>query len=366
MRHPIIFSLLFILSSCAGRPDATVLQSVSTTSASEKSVRTLVVSTRKEDKETRGFSSLRARDVNYQAFTISIPKAHKPGAIEWSNTKPDPAKHFVVTERDVLTRTSFLAEAQRSTGPRKPLTVFVHGFNYNYQEAMLRGAQMAADSNLDSDPIVFSWPSQASVAGYVADKESATYSRDMLAKLLIDLAALKSPEQITLFGHSMGGWLVMETLRQLKLEGKASVLSKYRVVLAAPDIDSDVFSKQMDVIGRMTPPLTVLVSKDDRALQVSSLIGADVTRVGAIDVEDPVVRETAIEQGVQFIDISALDASDPLNHDRYAALAAVVPKLDETRSGGSPIGQAGAFVFDAIGTTISSPFRLASQVVNPQ
>ena len=272
----------------------------------------------------------------------------------------------MVTQRDKLTRAGFLSDVQLSTGPGKPLMVFVHGFNYNYQEAMLRGAQMAADSKLGSDPIIFSWPSQARVAGYVADKESATYSRDMLANLLTDLTNLKSPEQITLFGHSMGGWLVMEALRQLKMQGKTSVLAKLRVVLAAPDIDADVFNKQVEVVGRMNPPITILVSKDDRALQVSSFIGSDVTRVGALDVKDPDVREKALRQGVQFIDISALDASDALNHDRYAALAAVVPQLEQRRGGGSPIGQAGAFVFDAIGATVSSPFRLASQVVNPQ
>jgi esterase/lipase superfamily enzyme len=326
-----------------------------------------VVSTREENEKTKGFSALRAREANYQMFDVSIPPNHTPGAIEWSNTKPDPKKHFVVTQREELTRAGFLAEAQKASGRGKPLSIFVHGFNYNYQEAMLRATQMATDSNLGSDPIVFSWPSQGSVAGYVADKESATYSRDTLASVLTDLAQAKSPEQVVVFGHSMGGWLVMEALRQLRLQGKDQVLAKLRVVLAAPDIDADVFAKQLDVIGRLNPPLTVLVSKDDRALQVSSFIGADVTRVGAIDVEDPVVRETALEQGVQFVDISGLDASDPLNHDRYTALAAIIPQLDDRRrNGSSPVGQAGAFVFDAIGQTISSPFRLASQVVNPQ
>lgn len=367
MRYPAIFGLLFVLSSCAGRPDSSILQSVSTPTTETKIVRTLVVSTRQEDNETRGFSNLRAKETSYQSFNLSVPPAHKPGATEWSNTKPDPKKHFVVTSRNKLSRTEFLKDAQRSTGAGKPLMLFVHGFNYNYQEAMLRGAQMAADAKLGSDPIVFSWPSIASVAGYVADKESATYSRDMLVSLLTDLSAIKTPEKVTVFGHSMGGWLVMEALRQLKLQGKDAVLSKLRVVLAAPDIDADVFSKQLEVVGRLNPPLTVLVSKDDRALQVSSILGADVARVGALDVEDPKVRETALNKGVQFIDISALDASDPLNHDRYTALAAVIPQLnDRRRGGGTPIGQAGAFVFDTIGATISSPFRLASQVVNPQ
>ena len=367
MRYFLILCLVSVVSSCAGRPDANVLRAISTDEPSGKAVRTLVVSTRQEDEKTKGFSTRRASEVNYQAFTVSVPPAHKPGEIEWSATKPDPQKHFIVRQRDRLSRDSFLNEAFASAGPKKPLSVFVHGFNYNYQEAMLRGVQMAADARQSSNPIVFSWPSLASVTGYVGDKESATYSRDMLAALITDLTQLKTPEKVVVFGHSMGGWLVMEALRQLRLQGKNDVLNRLQVVLAAPDIDVDVFNKQLDVIGRLNPPLTVLVSKDDRALQVSSFIGSDVVRVGAIDVENPQIRAEAIRKGVQFIDISALDASDPLNHDRYASLAAVVPQLNRPQRGrGSPVGQAGAFVFDAIGATISSPFRLASQVVNPR
>lgn len=71
----------------------------------------------------------------------------------------------------------------------------------------------------------------------------------------------------------MGGWLVMEALRQLRFEGRNDVLSKLQVVLAAPDIDADVFRKQIEVVGRLNPPLTILVSKDDRALKASSILG---------------------------------------------------------------------------------------------
>jgi esterase/lipase superfamily enzyme len=370
MKYTVPFLLLIAcLTSCAGRPGSDVLQAVDTKVKGTSTVNAYVVSMREREKpgENR-FTSGRAETPNYARFDISIPPTHKDGNIEWPMGKPDPKKDFVVTHQSVLQRSQFSSDIARVSRSGKQVGVFVHGFNYSYQEALFRAAQMAADADLDGMPVVFSWPSQASITGYVADKESATYSRDALAQLLSDLAHEKTKGNIVVFGHSMGGWLVMEAVRQLRLEGKNDVISRLQIVLAAPDIDADVFRKQIEVVGRLSPPLTVLVSKDDRALQVSSVIGADVRRIGALDVEDPEVQSAALKEGVQFIDISNLKASDPLNHDRYAALASLLPKLEENRrqNSGGGIGKAGAFVFDAIGATVSSPFRLASQVVNPQ
>lgn len=226
---------------------------------------------------------------------------------------------------------------------------------------------MAADADIDGIPVVFSWPSQAKVTGYIADKQSATYSRDALAKVMANLALQSPKRKIIVFGHSMGGWLIMEALRQLRFQGRNDVLAKLQVVLAAPDIDADVFRKQVEVVGRLEPPLTVMVSKDDRALKVSSILGADVKRIGALDVENPSVQLVALRYGVQFIDISDVKASGLLNHDRYTALAALLPQLEESTGGqGSGFGRAGAFVFDTIGATLSSPFHLASKIVNPE
>jgi len=96
-------------------------------------------------------------------------------------------------------------------------------------------------------------------------------------------------------------------------------------------------------------------------------LSADVKRIGALDVENPSVQLVALRYGVQFIDISDVEASGLLNHDRYTALAALLPQLEESIGGqGSEFGRAGAFVFDTIGVTLSSPFHLASKIVNPE
>ncbi|GEO87047.1 MULTISPECIES: alpha/beta hydrolase [Alphaproteobacteria] len=371
MRH-LSFALvlaLACLSACANRPDADVLKTVNAKVEGGKVVSVYVVSTRQQNgSDKTEFSNNRAHSPNYARFDISIPPTHEDSKIEWPGDKPDPEKDFVVTRQVMMQKDVFNADQAAVMRSGEQIGVFVHGYNYSYQEALFRAAQMAADANLNATPLVFAWPSQANLAGYVADKESAIYSRDALVQTLIDLARHNTGKPVVVFGHSMGGWLVMEAVRQLRLQGRNDVISHLQIILAAPDIDNDVFRKQLEIVGRLSPPLTVLVSKDDRALKASSVIGGDVQRVGALDVEEPGIQEAATKAGIQFIDISKLGASDPLNHDRYAAFASLIPQLEANRrqDGGADLGRAGAFVFDTLGATVSSPFRLASKVISPQ
>ncbi|MGV8935559.1 MAG: alpha/beta hydrolase [Allorhizobium sp.] len=355
---------LSVLVGCAGRPGPSTLDTVQLNGVQpSKRVAVYAVTTRKRVAPgVNRFDAGKSLAPNYAKFTVSIPPAHQVSKIEWPSGKPDPAKDFVVTSQQVLAAPDFDRDMAATNVTNQKIAIFVHGYNYNFPEALFRLAQMSVDANVDGTPILFSWPSQGAVSGYVADKEAVTYSRDYLVDMLISVSKTRKKGDIVLFGHSMGGWLVMEALRQLKLEGREDVLSRLEVVLAAPDIDTDVFRTQVTVVGKMSPPLTVLVSKDDRALKASSLLAADSVRIGALDVEDPGVRETALQQGVQIVDISGLNASDRLNHDRFVSFAALYPAI-AAQTNKATLGQAGAFVFDLAGNTISSPFRLASTIL---
>lgn len=366
MKKISLFLIMAMLASCASRPGPDVLQTISQAPVTANTITVYSATTRtRKDPSENIFTNGRSISTNYARFTISIPPTHEAGKIEWPSRKPDPKKDFTVVGQAVLNRESFLKELPEK-GEGRRVVVFVHGYNYNFQESLFRLAQLRTDSKLPAVPILFAWPSQAALTGYVADKDSATFSRDNLTQLLVDLARDRKQGEIMVFAHSMGGWLTAEVLRQLKLEGRDDVLAKLTVVMAAPDIDADVFISQLNVIGKMLPPLTILVSRDDRALEASTFLGAGVPRIGALDVRDDVVRQAAVKAGVRLIDISSLKASDPANHDRFVALAALHPNFDAAANeNGNTVGKAGAFVFDAIGATLSSPFRLASHVVNP-
>ena len=363
-----VLIVCLMITGCAGRPGPELLEPVSLTDFTPKHVERLYVATTRERARPgeNVFTSEKSLVPAYASFEISIPPTHRESNIEWPRGhRVDPKTDFAVVDDEVLSRAQFLKEVTQTLRREQRIGVFVHGYNFNFQESLYRLAQLKTDSSIADVGILFAWPSVASVPGYLADKEAATFSRDAMTDLLIELVERRRGAPVDVFAHSMGGWLTMEVLRQLKLMGRQDVLDNLRVVLAAPDVDVLVFTAQLSVIGKMHYPLAILVSPDDRALEVSSVLSAGVPRVGAIDVTDPIVAAAARQFGVQVIDISSLDPLDPSNHNRYAEASTIVGALTETQ-GGFGVGHAGAFVFDAAAKTISSPFTLAATVLRGQ
>ena len=141
---------------------------------------------------------------------------------------------------------------------------------------------------------------------------------------------VNSPQvgDIMVLGHSMGCLVIADALSQLRSGRQDRVIARLRrVILAAPDIDVDVFRAQLQTIGPLSPPMTLLVSKDDKALEFSNFIGGSRARAGALDIENPAVREAALKAKVQVVDISTLQSRDRMNHSRFTALAELYPRL---------------------------------------
>ncbi|WP_342585730.1 alpha/beta hydrolase [Agrobacterium bohemicum] len=363
---PAIFAGIVVsvaLSGCASRPTAAVLQPVALKSDRAKEVSVVAVTNRDRQTKDASFGNGRAATTSYDRFTFSIPRNRDGATIQYPSSKPDPSRQFIVTKRETLSDGDLVSKVTGSANFDGTAAVFVHGYNYSYQEALFRTAQMAADAGQIAAPVMFSWPSAASVTGYVADKDAVLYSRTQLDSLLTTLSKTPKVKRVIVFAHSMGGFLAMEVARQLKLQGHDDVLSKLQIVLAAADIDVDVFQSQLRDIGRLPIPITVLVSGTDRALSVSSFVGGERPRIGLLDINDPFIQKTAKSENVRVIDISALKSSDGLGHDRFASLAQFagdITKADaRMRNSGTNVG---AFVFDAAGAAVASPFRLVGHI----
>jgi len=297
------------------------------------------------------FTAERANTLNFAKFTIAIPPNHQLGNIEWPQGAPDPRVSFATIDQAVLTNAEFrktvaLSSQSSRQGKKQNVLIFVHGYNNNFQESLYRMAQIDADAGFNGIPVLFAWPSQGDFAGYGADKEAAAYSRDHLIELLTMVTSSSQVGEIMLVAHSMGCMVTAEALRELRSSRRDRVIARLgRIVLAAPDIDVDVFQSQVQAIGPLNPPLTVLVSKDDAALKLSSFLGGSGLRAGALDVENPRVRDAALKAKVRIIDISQLESPDGgLRHDRLFTLAALYPQLERR-----PVAERqgfGTFLFD--------------------
>lgn len=356
------FVTLLTLTGCGDRPSAEVLapRHVPDQAATgAQPITAYAVTTRSRDPlRPYAFGSERAVEPHYASFTVSVPPVHAAGAIEWPDGPPDPQKHFVTVRQQILGRETLLQQL-RSDDCGGSVGVFVHGYNHSFQEALYRVVQMSADARVRECAVLFAWPSSARAIDYTGDRDSADYSRQALADLMTDLAQESRLEAITIFAHSMGARLTMESLRQLRQSGEDNVLDRLEVILVAPDIDLDVFREQVGVVGPMKTPLAVLVAPDDQALRLSERISGNRPRLGTLAVGDPRISAAAETAGIQIIDIGAVPATR-LAHDRYVALA----RLHQDRDGRNKpqqLSSTGTFVFDAIGRTLD---RVAEGVNN--
>ncbi len=113
-----------------------------------------------------------------------------------------------------------------------------------------------------------------------------------------------------------------------------SISPKIRnVVLASPDIDVDVFRRQLIEMGPRRPQFTIFASRSDRALAVSNWISGDVDRVGAADLR-PYASELK-QLGITIVDTTNIKAGDALVHNTFADNPEMVQLLGQRLSGQS-------------------------------
>ena len=245
----------------------------------------------------------------YEAIDVSIPPTHEVGKIEWPEGNPNARTDFVSVENRAIEGQSRFAQqvARADLSGRQETLVFVHGYNTRHAEAVYQVAQFAHDFEVPTPAVLFSWPSAGVTAGYVYDRDSALIARDHLESLLQELS--RGNRKIILVGHSMGSYLIMETLRQAALKRSFNVAAEIdALVLMAPDIDGELFRSQVDELGQLPDPFILMVAKQDRALRISSLLTGRRPRLGA-----QTDRSVVGDLPISVVDVS--DFSDGSNFD---------------------------------------------------
>jgi esterase/lipase superfamily enzyme len=312
-----VLALGMLLSACGHRAD--VMKPVAVTATDTGRVDMLVATTRapSADPAVR-YGGERGEDVRLDNIVVSIPpdSARKPGEVQWPGEKPDPEKSFVVTKAESLTDPQAMQWFQRTSGKKRRVLIFVHGFNNSYADAVFRFAQVAHDVKVDAAPLLFTWPSRANPLDYVYDRESTIYSRFGLVSLLDAAAKSTDVADITILAHSMGTWLTMEALREMALRNGKVSPKIHNVVLASPDIDVDVFRRQILEMGDKRPHFTVYASRKDKALALSTFLAGDVDRLGGADLRP--YKDLLTAYGISVIDATDATQSDPLGHSAFA------------------------------------------------
>lgn len=186
------------------------------------------------------------------------------------------------------------------------LLLFVHGFNVDFESALISTAHLALDLPFNGAVVSYSWPSQGGLGNYGPDEginaESVEPFTVFLGRLLTDI-----PEgtRVNIVVHSMGNRLVMQAINHLPAKGKPIG----NLVLCAPDVGLRDFRDWSPSVVARCEQVTLYASTSDAALIMSKGKHNNQQRAG--DAHPPLVVA-----GIQTIDCSAL-SFDFLGHSYY-------------------------------------------------
>lgn len=216
-------------------------------------------------------------ELSYGTCEVSIPRDHRMGELEapsiWRlEFREDPEKHVVLLDVSVEDKDKYFSDlsSRIRDSSKKSAFIFVHGYNVTFENAARRTAQMSYDLGFEGASVFYSWPSQGTVAAYTVDETNIEWTQADLKRFLEDFAARTDAENIYLIAHSMGNRALSRAFAGLMTE-KPDLRKRFReLILTAPDIDADVFKRQIAplIIGHETG-ITLYASSEDKALKAS-------------------------------------------------------------------------------------------------
>ncbi len=311
------------------------------------------------------YSGDRSDTLGFAEISVSIPKNRAPGTIEYPRKTPELSKQFAtVGYKTGMDEAAFIASLNKQLAAIPPsdrtIFLFVHGYNTNFASGIFRQAQMAHDFRVSGIAVSFSWASAGRTPLYLYDRDSAQLAREGLRQTL-EILARTNDNGIMLLGHSMGGLVTMEALRDIGLRKNRKTLKKIdTLILASPDIDERVFDQQLAAIDPLPQPFILFVSKKDRALQASQQLRGGQNRLG-----EGANIEKFREKGIAVVDLTNVeDGGDGINHTTFATSKTV---MDLARSGtlgrDALLGRTKAKPLKPIGDGIGAVSDLASAII---
>jgi esterase/lipase superfamily enzyme len=157
------------------------------------------------------------------------------------------------------------------------------------------------------------------VAAYPRDRESATQAEPYLKAFLALVATETGARGVSVIAHSMGSLPLLNVLRDLGPSLPTGVRLN-ELILAAPDIDRDVFANLAAAVRGYGRGMTLYCSANDRAMTAARSFAGGVPRAGDVPPDGPVIAP-----GVDTIDVTAAGPDLlALNHSLYAEKSALL------------------------------------------
>ena len=231
-----------------------------------------------------GFGNKRAGKTTLGVAEVYVPEAHRFGEVGtswWTKLRRLDLRDDMLRVQRIhsLDVAAFFAQvdaavkaARNPDGPPQAL-VFIHGFNVSFEEAAVRAAQLGVDLDVSGATAFFSWPSRGSLAAYTADEATIDASERAIADFLTDFGRRCGAERVDVIAHSMGNRGLLRAVQRIAADAERRSEVKFgQIILAAPDVDRDLFLDLAHLYPEFCDRCTLYASNRDVAVHASSWV----------------------------------------------------------------------------------------------
>lgn len=267
-------------------------------------------------------------ELKYGITKVSIPRDHRMGELEspsiWKlEFRENPENHIVMLNIKTFDKLSYYEAISQKVNNslKKNAFIFVHGYNVTFEDAARRTAQISYDLGFDGVPVFYSWPSHGSTLKYTFDEANIKWAQSNIEEFLKDFSEKSDAENIYLIAHSMGSRALTRAYISL-VNSNPELKSRFtEIILAAPDIDADVFKR--DIAPAMVQAgnsVTLYASSEDIALKASKVVHGGYPRAGDSG------RNLIVLPGIESIDSTNMKTGF-LGHSYYADERSVISDM---------------------------------------
>ena len=219
-----------------------------------------------------------------------------------------------ITSNGRETFTTTLQDAVYDEGS-DAILLFIHGFNVQFDEALVRVAQLSNDLSRDDRfdigvPVLYSWPSAGalSLEDYQGDRARSLGAAPYLEEFLDILTDDIDVTRINVIAHSMGNRVLTQGLEDYArdyLERHNRDDLEFRIMLVAADVERDIFDAASGVFDNLDANVTIYTSDTDRALHISNIVNSNASkRLGDTDTNRPYIRASREYQTIDATEVT--------------------------------------------------------------
>ncbi len=242
-----------------------------------------------------------------------------------------PKEKIVLTATKILSEPFFWHELRKDVlslpAEDRQALVYIHGFNTKFDQAAIQAAQLKVDLKHLGPVAFFSWPTLGNVAGYSVDAAASDYSEGALRNFLYDFASRSDVSAVHIIAHSMGNRALLRVIDSLVRGENLRKISFGQIILAAPDIDTGLFSQLSSAYAEISVRSTIYVSNNDRAIGLSAMT-YNYPRVG-------LTPPVTIAPGIDTVDVSDVNLGF-WGHGYAREVKSVMADISELLRDGTP------------------------------